>query len=140
MDEELIAPCGMNCALCSAYLAYTHRIPRKRGKINHCQGCLPRNKRCAYLRKHCSPLSSDSIRFCFECKNFPCVRLTQIDGRYRKNYGISFIENLETIRDRGLDRFLKLQQDRHCCPKCGDWVSVHNKKCFRCNAIESWRE
>ncbi len=140
MQEELIAPCGMNCALCSAYLAYSYQIPRRRGHIYHCQGCLPRNKRCAYLRKHCSALSSDSIRFCYECKGFPCTRLNHIDARYRKNYGISFIENLEMIRDNGIERFLEYQRAGHRCPECGDWISVHNKKCFRCDTITSWKK
>ena len=137
MFEELIAPCGMNCALCSAYLAYAHQIPRKRGRIYHCQGCRPRNKKCAYLKKPCSGLSNGSIRFCYECKGFPCAHLKHLDTRYRKSYGISFIENLGVIRDNGLEQFLKCQRERHTCPKCGDWVSVHNKKCFRCDAIVS---
>ena len=31
-NSELIAPCGMNCAICKAYLAYTHGVPRVREK------------------------------------------------------------------------------------------------------------
>ena len=137
IDEELIGPCGMNCALCSAYLAYTHQIPRKRGQIYHCPGCRPRNKKCAYLKKHCTPLSSASVRFCYECEEFPCGRLSHLDARYQKEYGISFIENLEVIRDNGLDQFLKFERNRRSCPRCGDLISVYNKKCFRCDTIES---
>ena len=140
MDEKLIAPCGMNCALCSAYLAYTHQIPRKRGEIYHCEGCRPRDKRCAYLKRHCAPLSNGSVRFCYECKDFPCVRLKHLDARYRKEYGMSFIENLEVIRDKGLNQFLKDQQNKYSCSKCGDWISIHNRKCFECDTISSWKE
>jgi hypothetical protein len=33
-DKALIVPCGMNCGICSAYLAYSRNIPRKRGKLS----------------------------------------------------------------------------------------------------------
>ncbi len=42
--EELIAPCGINCGVCSLYLAYSSGLPEKRGNIRHCVGCKPRNE------------------------------------------------------------------------------------------------
>ncbi len=42
--SELIAPCGMNCALCRGYIAYTHGIPRVRGKITTAQAAFPEAK------------------------------------------------------------------------------------------------
>jgi len=32
---------------------------------------------------------------------FPCIRLTHLDKRYRANYGMSMIDNLETIQGSG---------------------------------------
>ncbi len=64
MKEDLIAPCGMNCAVCSSYLAYSKGIPQKRGAISHCAGCRPRNKQCAYLKGHCDQISKGLLRFC----------------------------------------------------------------------------
>lgn len=34
IPEELIAPCGMNCALCSRYLAFVNKLKR-----SQCIGC-----------------------------------------------------------------------------------------------------
>jgi len=31
--KELIASCGMDCGLCSGYLAYSHSIPKKKDII-----------------------------------------------------------------------------------------------------------
>ncbi len=138
-SPQQIAPCGMNCGACSAYLAFSHGIPRKRGAISHCSGCRARNKSCAYLKGACKRLSSGRVSFCYECREFPCQRLRSIDRRYRTIYGTSLIDNLVEIRDLGMGTFLKNQTDRYLCPKCGQAaVSIHNRKCFRCDRVKAW--
>ena len=49
LNEELIAPCGMNCGICSGYLAYKNNI-KGRGLPN-CAGCRARNKQFAFIKK-----------------------------------------------------------------------------------------
>ncbi len=139
MKAELVAPCGMNCNVCSAYLAYSHNLPKRRGKITHCIGCLPRDKQCAWLKGNCARLRNGKVRFCYECPTFPCERLMKIDERYRTNYGVSFISNLKEIKKNGVEEFLKGQQKSFKCGKCGDVKSVHNGKCYGCEKIESWK-
>ena len=135
---DQIAPCGMNCGLCSAYLSLSHDVPKTRGKITHCSGCRARNKTCAYLKGHCRKLASGCVTFCYECQKFPCKRLLHLDSRYQTRYGTSLIQNLEEIRDMGIGVFLQHQTDRHLCPKCGtDVVCIHNKKCYRCERVET---
>jgi len=136
---ELIAPCGMNCSICSGYLAYSRNLPRQRGKIIHCAGCRPRNKQCAFLKGHCQKLTNNRITFWFECDNFPCYGLRRIDERYRKNYDMSMIDNLKKIKQSGIDAFLKNQRKKYECPRCGGVICVHNRKCYDCETIESWR-
>lgn len=136
---ELIAPCGMDCGVCSAYLAYSHHIPRKRGAITHCAGCRLRQKKCAYLKGHCARLANEEVEYCFECPDYPCERLKHIDLRYRTNYGMSFLGNLELVRTEGVQALVKLQQARFGCPRCGELRSVHSQKCFACDRIESWK-
>jgi len=137
---EQIAPCGMNCALCSAFLARTHAIPKARGRITHCLGCRIGNKRCAFLKKQCEKLLAGTVGYCYECEGFPCERLARIDRRYRRSYSTSLIENLEQIRDFGIDAFFWNQKKRFLCPNCKtDVVSVHNGKCYSCDRVTSWR-
>ena len=83
-DKNLIAPCGMNCGVCRGYLAYSRNIPKLRGEVTHCSGCLERDKQCAYLKRHCVQLKEHKIDYCFECEGFPCKRLEKLDERYRK--------------------------------------------------------
>jgi hypothetical protein len=138
-DRNLIAPCGMNCGICSAYLAYSRNIPRKRGKIIHCIGCRPRNKQCAFLKGYCTRLNNGEVQFCFECNDFPCYRLSRLDQRYKEKYGMSMIENLNEIKNSGIDKFLKDQREKYRCPECGGVICIHNKKCYDCEKIESWK-
>jgi hypothetical protein len=49
--SDLIAPCGMNCGVCKAYLAYSRGVPYQKGHVSHCQGCLVRNKNCAFIKR-----------------------------------------------------------------------------------------
>jgi hypothetical protein len=58
-----------------------------------------------------------------------------MDRRYRVNYGMSTKENLEYIRDHGLERFIRRQYAWYRCPRCPGMVSVHNGKCFACDAV-----
>ncbi len=139
MKEDLVAPCGMNCATCSGYLAYSKAVAKKRGAISHCAGCRPRNKQCAYLKGHCDLLSKGAVDFCYECQRFPCVRLRHLDERYMKNFKVSLIGNLRQILEEGLGAFLEGEEQRHRCGRCGGTVCVHNGKCYDCDAVESWR-
>lgn len=140
MDTELVAPCGMNCAICSGYLAYSHNLPKKTGKIIHCIGCRPRNKQCAFIKGRCAKLKQGKVKFCFECKGMPCKSLEAIDRRYRTTYGMSMVDNLEFIKKHGIKKFLKKQEEKYKCGRCGkDVICVHNGKCYSCDRVKSWK-
>jgi predicted RNA-binding Zn-ribbon protein involved in translation (DUF1610 family) len=129
---DLIAPCGINCAICRAYIAYTHGIPRVRGKITYCAGCLPRDKNC-YIKRGCKKLSERQIQSCSKCDTMPCEKLAHLDKRYRERYGTSMVENLKQLKSKGIDEFLKSQAEKYTCPNCGDVICVHDAKCLACD-------
>ena len=140
LNKELIAPCGMNCGICSNYLAYKNNI-KGRGFPN-CIGCRPRNKQCAFLKKRCKDdlkLLKGEIEFCFECCYYPCEYLTRLDKRYREKYGMSMIDNLNEIKNRGINFFIKNQETEYKCRKCNNLISIHSKKCFVCDKITDWK-
>ena len=133
MKEELIAPCGMNCNVCAAYLAQKHDVKGKGIRMMYCIGCRPRNKPCAFLKKRCEVLRNGKVKYCYECKTFPCTSLSSIDTRYRTNFRMSEIGNLEKIREEGIESFLKVEEAKWRCPKCGGVISCHNGLCFECD-------
>jgi len=128
---DLIAPCGMNCGICKAFLAYSRGVPKQRGKVTHCAGCLPRNKNC-FIKRGCGKLAKNEVRFCFECKALPCKNLDRVDRRYRKRYDMSMVENLTEMKEKGIEEFLRIQREKYKCPRCGNVVSVHDGKCYAC--------
>lgn len=133
VSEELIAPCGMNCAICSRYLAYRNNLRR-----SQCIGCRPANKNCTYLFSKCPETNNAAAKarnFCYECKHYPCKHLNRVDARYRKNYMVSIRENLEYIKQFGIRQFVEEQYGKYHCPRCGGLISIHNRKCFTCDKV-----
>ena len=129
---ELISPCGMNCDLCSGYLALKNDVKNKGIKMPYCSGCRPRNKKCAFLKKRCDLLLKNKVRYCYECNKFPCDKLQRIDKRYRTFYRMSMIENLNFIKEKGIEKFLEQEKLKWKCPNCGGIISCHNGICFEC--------
>jgi len=72
--------------------------------------------------------------FCYDCEKMPCTRLRKLDERYRKNYGMSMLDNLAFIQNKGMAKFLEKEEERWSCQQCGSVVSVHRGNCLNCNA------
>ncbi len=130
--SDLIAPCGMNCGICKAYLAYSRGVPYRKGEVAHCPGCLVRNKNCAFVKRDCEKLRRNQIRFCHECVDMPCHQLAKLDEYYVARYGMSMVANQKMMREKGMEDFLRSQAERYRCKSCGDVVSVHDGKCYAC--------
>ena len=81
-------------------------------------------------------MPGNKISFCFECNDFPCERLKKLDKRYKEKYKMSMIENLKYIEKFGIDKFLKNERKNWNCPKCGEIICVHTKKCYSCEIIK----
>lgn len=128
-DALLIAPCGMNCGICVGYMREKNRCNGCRNddqlKPTYCKQCII---------KYCSLLSLTESGFCYECEKYPCRRLKQLDKRYRTRYNMSMLENLEYIKNSGLNAFLENEQQRWVCPNCGATLCVHRKFCLTCKA------
>jgi len=126
-EPKLIAPCGMNCGICLAYLRKERRCPGCHGDDRSippgCQKCIIRN---------CETVKLSKSGFCYECEKYPCTRLKQLDKRYRTKYSMSMIENLASIKATGLSAFIEKEQQRWRCPKCGGVICVHRGYCLDC--------
>jgi len=124
----LIAPCGMNCGLCIGHLR----------EKRPCGGCFKiddknKPKVCRSCKiVNCDLLAETKSGFCYDCEKYPCTRLKNLDKRYRTNYGMSMIENLAYIKDYGLNKFLRNEEDKWKCKVCGAGLSVHRDFCLNC--------
>lgn len=129
---ELIASCGMNCGVCSAYL-------RQR---NPCPGCRapdrgkPKTRRRCQI-KTCRVRRENKLDFCAGCHRLPCEPLQRLDRRYRTQYGMSMLANLQTIATDGVAALVQRERARWICQGCGATLCVHTNACPECR--KPWR-
>lgn len=110
----------MNCAVCKAHLR----------EINPCHGCRFADENKPKTRVLCKlrVCIKRKGEYCFQCDDFPCDRLKHLDERYRKKYGMSEIENLKFIRDRGIEEFLTDENKKYVSEK--GTFCIHDKKFY----------
>jgi hypothetical protein len=126
-DRSLIAPCGINCGTCLAFLREKNKCcgcwPTSGSKVNHCFTCSIKN---------CELLAKTSSKFCNDCEKFPCRRMKDLDKRYTTKYKTSLIQNLITIKMIGINNFLQNEAKKWTCSQCGSTLCVHRDKCLVC--------
>ncbi|MDD5361196.1 MAG: DUF3795 domain-containing protein [Ignavibacteria bacterium] len=127
LNTDLIAACGMNCGICMAYLR----------EKNVCKGCRVTSdsmaKHCGLCAiRNCELLKETDSFFCYDCEIYPCKRLKNLDKRYRAKYHMSMLDNLDYIKKFGLEKFVRKEQKRWKCSKCGGTINVHRSVCSKC--------
>lgn len=126
-DSFMIAPCGMNCALCLGHQRDKKQCPGCRG-----EDTLKSKSRINCIIINCEKRKGKKADYCYVCDTFPCARLKALDKRYRTNYNMSMLENLENIKNHGVDMFVESEMIRWKCDKCGGLLCVHRDECRMC--------
>ena len=121
------------CTLWHELCCLEHGVKAKGVRIPHCKGCRPRDKKCSFLKKKCDLLLNNAVDFCYECKDFTNESLKHLDKRYRTFFHMSFIENLNFIKEHGVRKFLEIQREKWECTDCGKVICCHNGICFSCS-------
>lgn len=126
IDHIMFAPCGMNCKVC-----YKHLKPKK-----SCKGCLvsdeDKPEHCRNCRiKDC--VRAKKMTYCFECEEFPCKLIKNLEKSYVKRYGISLVKNSMTVKNEGLEYFMVKEKEIWTCKKCNGIISVHDSVCSECH-------
>ena len=124
-SKNMVATCGMNCTYC-----YVHHKKKK-----PCMGCRESGEHkpasCRKCKiKDCVMLKS--IKFCYECDEYPCVLVKRLDRSYQKRYQESLIRNMKIIDEQGMDHFLDIEKERLKCPDCEGILNIHDKICSDC--------
>nr|WP_301335066.1 DUF3795 domain-containing protein [Holtiella tumoricola] len=128
IETIMFAPCGMNCKVC-----YKHCYMKKpcdgclksdEGKPEHCRKC--KIKDCVKLK---------GVSYCYECSEYPCKLIKNLEKSYNTRYGASLVENSQFVKANGLTAFMEQQKERYTCPNCGGIISIHDAECSECQ----WR-
>lgn len=128
IDNKLFAPCGMNCLVC-----YVHLKDKK-----PCPGCLNNNvnkpERCKNCKiKNCA--QEKGLTYCYECLDFPCKQIKNLEKSYTKRYNTSLIENSKKVQMDGISLFMTSEQEKWICKKCSGVISLHDAECSNCEII-----
>lgn len=124
-EPIMFAPCGMNCTVC--YKHCYHKKPcagclkSDTGKPEHCRRCKI---------KDC--IKGKQLFYCFECSNYPCKLIQNLEKSYNKRYQASLMKNSAFVQAHGLEKFMEQQKEKFICPKCGGIVSIHDRECSEC--------
>jgi hypothetical protein len=128
IESRIIAPCGMNCGICIAYLREKNKCPGCREFDNNEPVSIARCK-----IRNCELIKEGELNFCSaKCDNYPCTRLKNLDKRYRTKYNMSMIENLKYIKKKGVDKLLEKETIKWKCSNCGGTISCHKGICSEC--------
>lgn len=125
IDTSMFASCGMDCKVC-----YKHCYHK-----NPCEACLNSNKEKSQHCRKCKIkdcIKEKSLPYCFECSEYPCKLIKNLEKSYNKRYKASLIENSEYVKKYGLEEFMEQQKIKYTCPKCGDIISIHDSECSEC--------
>ena len=128
----LIAPCGMNCGRCRAFLRTRKPCPGCRGDDRG----KPKTRTACPI-KSCETRIREGADYCGGCAGFPCGPLLRLDRRYRANYATSPIANLGIIRASGIRSFVRAEGIRGRCRGCGNTLCIHKACCPVCR--RPWR-
>lgn len=128
--KNMIAPCGLNCSICSQALRTE----------NPCTGCLgPNDTKSEYCAKECKIAACDvrktlSDCFCDQCPQYPCSHIVEKEIWYANTYPMieSLMGNLAIIREEGMEKFLQREEKRWKCHTCNGTICVHTGICSGC--------
>lgn len=128
IEDCMLAPCGMNCAVCYKHVSVQRRgtpcegcLKGDAGKPAHCSNC--KIKGCAQEKGH---------TYCFACADFPCKLIINLDKSYRTRYAASLVENSRAAQEKGVSAFLEQDRQKWTCPQCGGAFSLHDGACSEC--------
>jgi hypothetical protein len=154
--EHLVAACGTYCGACPAYIN-KHSEDEKRFSSGStkalkgippsnwmdgllCDGCLSGGMLAAHCQncaiRLCALNKQENSR-CTDCEELPCYRITNLinmgDYLHRKEY----LPNLEKIREMGVQEWVKYEEQRWLCRRCGLPMSWYDAECAGCGEPRS---
>jgi hypothetical protein len=130
IKSDMIAPCGLDCAICRKALQ----------EENPCMGCCgPDEGKTDFCLNHCKIRRCERLRelgsdFCDVCPLYPCEDVLEKETRYTAAYPLfeSPMGNLAYIRKHGMDAFIRKERAEWTCVDCDGVICVHSGICSGC--------
>ena len=147
VDEEriLITPCGLYCGQCPLYRARTDETLRQRiaegqgipvEEVLVCDGCRPLQGLVPVLgleavcETYTCAVNDKKVEFCYQCADFPCLKLAPCADRAEEIPHNAKIYNLLCLQKSGIETWLERYADlmrqyrRGKKPRAGDAIKL----------------
>jgi len=140
--------CGLYCGACSMLIANERGKLEEKAKIwklkpeeVRCNGC-----KSDVLSVYCldckikTCAENKNVDYCYYCPDYPCAMLHKFKNDRYDHHSIIF-QNLNFIKENGIEAWLKSQKERWSCSECGMRFSWYDKKCSKCGQpVKSCKE
>lgn len=147
VKEELLAPCGLYCGVCSIYIAHrdnnekfkhvllpVYRAFAKSIDDIACTGCLSSGVVFSVCRacsiKKCN--EEKGTKGCYQCNDFPCKFINNFPVPVAKEV---MMRTIPFWRENGTEKFVEEEEKRYICPECGNSLFRGVKKCNKCGLL-----
>ena len=153
--ENLVAVCGLYCGACPMYIATQSNDEQKQNTLLKrfssgpveftiedilCDGCISNGTRVASFCKRCAiracPTDKQNVVRCSDCPDFPCSRITDFNNDGMLHHA-EVLQNLRQLREMGIEKWAKHEEERWSCPQCRLPVSWYDSECSNCGAPRS---
>jgi len=143
-DRQLVGVCGIYCGACLTYRACKDQdqaliqyltglgIPKE---TIRCEGCtsgivMPQCAKCGF--RDCA--AQKGLVFCSECKGLPCEALKELSEERARKDNLPHLSlcpsSLQTLRQVGVQDWLKQQEKRWSCKSCGKRLHWYSETCL----------
>jgi hypothetical protein len=146
--KEFLSPCGLYCGVCGVYYAtrdnnekflqkllgvYQSKIPGIESLTTEdlkCDGCL--SGRTSIFCSACAMrdcTQKKGFTGCHECDEFPCSHIEQFPMPVGKKV---ILRAIPYWREHGTEKWVRDEETRYDCPKCGHRLFRGAKRCNEC--------
>lgn len=154
--ENLVAVCGLYCGACPMYIATQTNDEQKQStllkqfssgpmklKIEDllCDGCIGNGRVASFCRRcpiRTCPTDKQNVVRCSDCTDFPCSRITNFNNDGMLHHA-EVLQNLRQIREMGIQKWAKYDEERWSCPQCRLPMAWYDSKCSNCGTPRSER-
>ena len=160
---HLAAACGTYCGACPAYIAkhgednYIKMRLQKKSSSGPtkpqkgippsnwmdgllCDGCLSGGTLAAHCQncaiRLCAADKQKNSR-CTDCEDLPCHRITFLINMGHYLHRKEYLPNLKKMHEMGVQEWVKYEEERWRCPKCGLSMSWYDAECVGCGEPRS---
>lgn len=82
-------------------------------------------ERCKICKiKNCT--HEKGLIYCYECLDFPCKQIKNLENSYSKRYNIGLIENSNKVHKDGICLFLTNEQEKWICQNCSGLILLND--------------